>query len=283
MTNKVLILGAQGQLGQAFAEHFGLSGIDYLAPEERDCDITNSDMLHGIFEQYHPKVLINCAAYNAVDAAEKNSEKAYKINKEAVGLMTGLCNKFGCQLIHYGSDYVFDGKKLDYYNEDDPTAPLNIYGKSKLGGEMTALSSNPSFLVFRLSWVIGRGQQNFLYKLRNWAKINRILRISADEVSVPTFTDDIVKMTIKALESGLSGLYHMTSSGYASRYELARFYIDHLNMNNVIVPVPMSSFETKAARPQFSPMSNQRLAKDLNIEIPTWQECLLRFFSREGN
>ena len=127
------------------------------------------------------------------------------------------------------------------------------------------------YLVFRLSWVIGAGKQNFLYKLAGWAEKNSILKISADEVSVPTFTPDVVDMTLLSLEKGLTGLYHLTNSGYASRYELTRYYLKHQKRDNIIVPVAMSTFETKAKRPLFSAMSNEKLAHSLGVDIPTWQ------------
>ncbi|MBU2510558.1 dTDP-4-dehydrorhamnose reductase [bacterium] len=275
---KILIIGSEGQLGQEFVNYLDEKQVQYFAPKEKDCNITDVEQLTDLFTKYQPKFVINCAAYNAVEAAEENHEIAYLINSRAVETIAGLCNQYGCKLVHYSSDYVFDGTKQDLYNEDDPTSPLNIYGKSKLEGEEIALCSNPEFLVFRLSWVIGRGQQNFLHKLGEWAKTKRVLTISADEVSIPTFTDDIVKLTLESLEKDLKGLYHMTSSQYASRYELARFYIDYFNLDNIVIPVPMSNFKTKALRPVFSPMSNLKLESALNIKIPDWKDSFCRFF-----
>jgi dTDP-4-dehydrorhamnose reductase len=124
--------------------------------------------------------------------------------------------------------------------------------------------------------VFGEGQQNFITKLKGWAACNRVLRVSSDEASVPTGVDDIVEVTLKAVAEGLRGIYHLTNSGYASRYEWARYLVDLLHLENVVVPVPMSTFQTRAMRPHFTPMSNDRLCRRLDIEIPHWKDAVRR-------
>jgi dTDP-4-dehydrorhamnose reductase len=142
------------------------------------------------------------------------------------------------------------------------------------------LSLLPDALVFRLSWVIGRGKQNFLCKLAGWAEKNPVFKISADEVSVPTFTDDIVKLTVMALDQGLTGLFHLTGGGYASRYELARYYAEKTGLPNLIVPVATSTFPSKARRPLFAAMDNRRLTDTLKVDIGTWKTGVDRYAKR---
>jgi dTDP-4-dehydrorhamnose reductase len=274
---KILILGSAGQLAQAFVGALEERGYNFIAPEEQASSITDFKQIGRLLVEIKPDVVINCAAYNAVDQAEEDPDLAYLVNGEAVENLAQQCEKRGMFLVHYGSDYVFDGQKQDLYTEEDSLNPLNVYGKSKLAGENAVRDTMSCYLVFRLSWVIGKGQQNFLYKLSGWAEKNRILKISADEVSVPTFTTNVVDITLQSLEKGLTGLYHLTNSGYASRYELAKYYIEKKKLQNIVVPVLMSHFKTVAKRPLFSAMSNQKIQKELGIKIPTWQEGVDRF------
>ena len=272
--NKFLILGSAGQLGKAFQKKMDQSQITFWAPPEQQSNIADFETTEAIIKQYSPDYIINCAAYNTVDQAEKDKETAFLINYKAVENLAEICRKNNIFLIHYSSDYVFDGKKLDFYNENDTPNPLNVYGQSKLNGEKAIQSVLNDYLIFRLSWVIGEGKQNFIYKLNNWAQQNRILKISCDETSVPTFTNDIVDLTLQSLSKGLLGLYHLVNSDYASRYELARYFMKAAKLNNIVVPVSISTFKSAAERPLFSPMTNEKLAGDLNITIPGWQEAL---------
>ncbi len=274
---KFLILGSAGQLAKEFIATLKLQETSFEAPAEEVSSITDFDCIGRMLDDEQPEIVINCAAYNAVEKAEEEPEVASLVNGQAVENLAQQCEKHGAFLVHFGSDYVFDGKKQMPYTEEDAPNPLNVYGKSKLEGEMAVRRIMSRFLLFRLSWVIGHGTQNFLYKLSGWAEKNETLKISSDEVSVPTFTDDIVRITLLALEGGLQGLYHLTSSGTASRYELAEYYIKAKNLGNKLVPVPMSTFESAVDRPLFTAMSNEKIQKKLGIKIPTWQEGVDRY------
>jgi len=274
---KILILGAGGQLGKEFVSVLRKRQLDFSAPKEEDCNITNSTQLDEIISAVAPDIIINCAAYNAVDEAEEKSDVAYLVNSEAVSNIAKICKEKNIFFVHYSSDYVFDGEKQELYIEEDKPEPINVYGKSKLQGEEKIKEILDNYLIFRLSWVIGKGTQNFLYKLSAWAQKNRVLKITADEVSVPTFTTDVVDVTLLSLERGLKGLYHLANSGYASRYELAKFYIQKMELENLVVPVPMSDFKTIAKRPGFSAMSNKKLSNALNINIPSWKDGVMKY------
>lgn len=275
--HKYLILGAEGQLGKAFKDYLAAHGMTFSAPLEKDCDITDASKIEKMVEMVSPTVIINCAAYNAVDDAEEEKELALMINYTAIEKITEICNRHQVKLVHYSTDYVFDGTKGDLYTEDDEAAPINVYGQSKFAGERTVTERAHDFIVFRTSWVFGDGMQNFIYKLRQWAEKNKVLKISCDEVSIPTFADDIVNVTLQAINKNLKGLFHLTNTGYASRYEWARHVMELLKMDHTIIPVPMNTFSCKARRPLFVPMSNERLSRRLGIDIPHWKDSVKRY------
>ncbi len=274
---KYLILGANGQLGKQFAKVLSERGENVVAPDEKDCDITSIDVLSASIDAIHPTVVINCAAYNAVDLAEQKTETATLINTTAVRNIASLCHEKDLFFIHYSSDYVFDGAKGNLYTEADTPAPLNMYGRSKREGEEVLLSIGGKFLLLRTSWVFGNGAQNFIHKMLQWSQKNPVLKLTADEVSVPTSTIDLVGFTLASIDKGLTGLYHLTNSDYASRYEWGRYVAKKLSITSTIIPVPMSAFPSLAQRPLFSAMSNQQLQNDLGMHIPDWRDAVDRF------
>ncbi|MBD3315765.1 MAG: dTDP-4-dehydrorhamnose reductase [Chitinivibrionales bacterium] len=278
VTNRrFLILGSAGQLAGEFRRILADRDMTYVAPTEERCDITDYDKLRRCIDETEPTVILNCAAYNAVDAAEDNPEKAYAINRDAVASIASIAAECGSFLVTYSSDYVFDGAKGELYTENDEPNPLGAYGRSKREGELAVMSSSAKYLLLRPSWVFGHGSQNFLYKLGGWAKNNRVLKVSSDEISVPTYTADMVECTLVALDRGLEGLYHLTNSGFCSRYELAEHYLNTIGADNELHPVPMSTFPVKAKRPGFSAMSNAKLAAALGASIPDWRNAVDRF------
>ena len=273
---KYIITGSSGQLAKAFIEYFKKENINFFAPSEQDLDITDKNKILKIIQEYKPNVIINCAAYNNVELAQTDNSTAIMINKTAVQYLSEISNAHNIKLVHFGTDYVFDGKKNDFYTEEDTTNPLNEYGKSKLCGESEALKYKNN-LVLRLSWVIGNGKQNFLYKLSNWLQKTSKLNISCDEISIPCFTFDIVKYTMLAINKNLNGLYNLTSSGKCSRFELAKEYIKLMNYQAELTPVPMASFNSKVERPLFTAMSNKKISAELQTNIPNWKDSLKVF------
>ncbi len=278
---KYLIAGKNGQLAQAFIRTFERKSLDYLAPEETQLDITDLDKTGEIIAFYKPDVIINCAAYNLVDRAEQEREKAFLVNAAGPQTLARVAKKYGSRLVHFGSDYVFDGvKETGLYTEGDNVNPLNEYGKSKLSGEKLAQEEVADPLILRLSWVFGEGKQNFIYKLAEWSKTSEYLKIACDEFSVPTSTQTVVEVTLKALDSGVSGLYHLTNSGFCSRYEWARHILKTMGISKFIRPVSMDTFNLPAKRPKFSAMSNEKLSRILGIRIPAWEEAVTAFLLR---
>jgi len=277
---KLLITGADGQLGKEFRKTAGQYGHEIIALNREQLDISNLDKVRETVSQHSPDIILNCAAYNFVDEAEDDFDAAYTVNTTGVRNLVFSCMKKNILLVHYSTDYVFDGSKEDFYTEEDEAFPINNYGRTKLLGEEFICEDLNDFLLFRVSWVFGEGKQNFFYKLSEWTKKNRVLKIVCDQISVPTYTEDIVSLTMFALNRRLRGIYHLTNSGYASRYEVARYFIEHLGLDNLVLPVTSDYFNLRASRPYFSAMSNLKLSKELNVEIPDWRLGVNRYIDK---
>lgn len=280
---KYLIAGKHGQLAHAFIRRFELSSIDYIAPEESELNITDESGIMRVVSAVRPDVIINCAAFNLVDKAEEQAELAHSVNAAGPEKLARAAAEQHAVLVHFSSDYVFDGQKEQgLYTEQDTPNPLNVYGKSKLSGERAVEHASERNLILRLSWVYGAGKQNFVYKFSQWAETGTFLKIACDEFSVPTSTETVVDVTLKALDRGLAGRYHVTNSGFCSRYEWAKVILRHLNKDTFIRPVPMGSFHLPARRPLFSAMANDLISRSLDITIPTWEEAVQSYMRQGG-
>ncbi|MFA5073011.1 MAG: dTDP-4-dehydrorhamnose reductase [Nitrospirota bacterium] len=279
---KYLITGKKGQLAQAFIHRFDASSIDYVAPEESQLDITDEKAVAHAVGFYKPDVILNCAAYNFVDKAELEKDTAFQVNAVGPRNLARAAQQFHARLVHFGSDYVFDGKKESgLYQEQDIPNPINTYGKTKLAGEEVVSQELDHCLIFRLSWVFGAGKQNFIHKFLEWTQKNSFVRIACDEFSAPTYTETVVDATLKAVETGLSGRYHLTNTGYCSRYEWARLITKILGITTFIRPVANEVFNLPAPRPKFSAMSNEQASKQLCMTIPDWEESVRSFLTQK--
>ena len=280
---KYLITGRNGQLAAAFVRRFELRSTAFCAPDETLLDITDVKKTEACVAAEKPDVILNCAAYNLVDKAEQEPDRTMLVNHLGPRNLADAARKHGAVLVHYSSDYVFDGRKeTALYSESDAPNPLNQYGRSKLAGEEAVREVlRDRSLVFRMSWVFGEGRQNFIVKLLEWSAVQPYLRIACDEFSVPTWTETAVDVTLRALEQGVSGLYHLTNSGCCSRYEWAKSVLKKKRIDKFIRPVPMDSFELPAKRPKFSAMSNRTITDKLNFPIPAWEEAVDRFLGQE--
>lgn len=278
--HRILITGADGQLAREFKDYLRNSNFDVLALNRDSLDITSFERVKEVINAHRPDIVINCASYNFVDRAEEEIDKAFNVNAKGVKNLAIATRKFNSLIVHYSTDYVFDGLKESPYLESDDPNPINKYGKSKLLGERSLIEETENYLIFRVSWVFGPGRQNFLYKLTEWARDRETLKIVCDQVSIPTYTEDIVKISMLAINSGLRGLFHLTSSGYASRYEISKYFFEKRGLNTMIIPVRSEYFPTLAKRPSFSVMSNSKISNTLGIKIPDWREGIERFIKR---
>jgi dTDP-4-dehydrorhamnose reductase len=279
---KYLITGGNGQLARAFIRRFEEQSIDFSAPDVSQLDITDQKIVSAVVGSTKPDIIINCAAYNFVDEAEREKVAAFAVNATGPRNLAEAAAKRKAVLVHFGSDYVFDGAKENgLYTETDPVNPLNAYGKSKLAGERHVLDELDRCLILRLSWVFGEGKQNFIHKLLEWTKKSEHLKITCDEFSAPTWTDTVVDVTLKALEQGVTGLYHLTNTGFCSRYECAKFVLGSLGIKKFIRPVNVDTFNLPAKRPKFSAMDNGKIAGLLDYAVPTWEEAVKSYLLTE--
>ena len=274
---KVLITGGRGQLARAFQEYGAAKGWSILALGKEELDIGDYFQVEKIVADYKPEVIINCAAYNLVDKAEEDLLGASRVNTIGPYNLALVAQKVGSFLIHFSTDYVFDGQKADLYHESDLPRPINKYGLTKYLGEQNVLKVGGECLVLRVSWLFGPGKQNFLAKLLTWAKKQEVLKIAYDEFSVPTYVKTVAQVAWKAYEKGLQGLFHLTSQGYCSRLEWAKYFFAQAGIRRKVVPVPASSFALPAPRPFFSAMSPQKIEEALGITLPSWQEEVHRY------
>ena len=297
---KFLITGAKGQLAREFLRVLqrakgeeqivkrkerrakGKESLcsELIALDKGSLDVSDPNAVSEAVSHFKPDVIINCAAYNFVDKAEGDFDTAFRVNALGPKNLASICKKYNALLVHYSTDYVFDGEKKDFYTEEDESNPINNYGKSKLDGENFLQQETDNFLLFRVSWVFGEGTQNFFYKLKDWIKTQDVVKVACDQISVPTYTEDIVKMTIHAIYEGVRGVYHLTNSGYASRYETARYFVERLGLTHLILPVCSEYFSSPAKRPYFAAMSNAKISKTLNVSIPGWKDGIDRFIKK---
>jgi dTDP-4-dehydrorhamnose reductase len=279
---RVLITGAGGQLGKEFVNVLSTKGVDFVALERKDLDITNFERVYKTLKEIKPSIVINCSAYNQVDLAETEILQAFSTNAIGPYNLAITCREINAKLIHYSTDYVFDGIKKGLYTEEDKPNPLSQYARSKLLGEELVKQALEDHLIFRVSWVYGVGKQNFIYKLLQWAKEKEVLQIAFNEISVPTYTGFIVEKTLKALEKGLTGLYHLVPRGYASRYEWAKLTLKLFGINKVLIPVQKEIFNLPAKRPDFSAMSCGKIEKELGEEFEEWDGIFRKVYSTLG-
>ncbi len=274
---RFLILGGRGQLGREFSRLLEDGGIAYAAYDLQEVDISDIDEMKSAVSAFKPDFLINCSAYNFVDLAESEYDKAYAANSQGPLNIARLSADFKIKAVHYSTDYVFDGAKQSDYSEVDKPNPLNNYGKTKLLGENLFLENSENNLVFRLSWVYGEGQQNFIAKLQNWSEKSNILRIADDEVSVPSSTAFIAENTLLALKATLGGLYHLVPEGNASRYEWAAEIVRLLKLPVELQAAKMDEFSLKAERPKISIMNSGKIQRDLNVCYDIWCTYLSKY------
>ncbi len=282
---KVLITGACGQLGKEWVEFCEKKGLEYSSYCSDELNIQDEAALREIVYNEAPTALINCAAYTKVDQAEDEQALAYKVNADALGPISKVCTEHNIKLIHYSTDYVFNGKMDDYkkfpegYPEDHQTDPQNVYGISKRKGEKVIENSGCQYLILRVSWLCGRHGNNFIKTMLKLGSEKKSLRVVNDQFGSPTFAHQVVEQTYHLLQNQNEGVFHLTSSGVTNWHEFA-IKIFHLSGLDVEVePVPSSEYPTRARRPYFSKLSTEKISTIPDIKIISWQEGLKEFLT----
>ena len=280
---KILISGKTGQVAVELQKH--LAGLGELIVLGRDVlDLSQPDQIRAQVRAHKPDLLIIAAAHTAVDQAENEPELAFAINAIAPGVFAEEAAALGIPLIHYSTDYVFDGRKPAPYTEDDATNPLGVYGKSKLAGELAIAASGAQHLILRTSWVYSTHGKNFLLTMQRLLQERSELRVVADQIGAPTWAGTIAQSTRALIERWQSGdaaawgTYHLTASGETSWFGFTQAIAGHLTAQGkacaTLEPIPASAYPTPAARPQNSRLDCSKLAREWGVAQPDWEAAL---------
>ena len=285
---KILLLGSNGQLGRELERQ--LSSVGSVAAFPRSAlDITNHRAVRDAVLAIHPNIIVNAAAFTAVDKAETDSERANSVNAEAVANLAQIAQKNGAWLIHYSTDYVFDGSKPTPYIETDAPNPINVYGASKLAGETAIAAADCQHLIFRTSWVIGKDGNNFAKTILRLAAERNSLKVISDQLGVPTSPSLISKITIDAIraikqdKAWPQGIYHLAPQGVSSWHEIAKTLIVYAEQQRVqlntqvadIQAITTAEYPTAAKRPLNSQLDTHKLRAQLSFDLPNWKDDFL--------
>jgi dTDP-4-dehydrorhamnose reductase len=277
---KVLIIGSRGTLGQELVKAFNDNKNEVVAWDKNECDITDKKEIQGKIFSLHPELLINAVAYNDVDGAEKEPEKANLINGSAVGFLAEIAEKLGILMVHYSSDYVFRGDKIEGYNEEDTPDPQSVYAKSKFLGERELRNNCSKFYLIRLSRLFGKigsgdgVKKSFVDKMIELSSDKKELKVIDEELSSPTYAPDLAKLTLYTIKKQFPfGIYHEANSGACTWYGFAQEIFQILGKSDIILkPVKAEDFPRPAARPRYSILLNTKLPKQR-----PWQEALKEY------
>jgi dTDP-4-dehydrorhamnose reductase len=276
--DKVIILGGRGMLGSDLVVACQRRGFDITALDLPDFDITNDQQLENIVRS--ASIVVNCAAYTDVDKAESESEPAYLINGTAVGHLGALAREANVWVLHTSTDFVFDGKSERPYVETDRPNPINAYGRSKLAGEQLLVESGCRHCIMRIQWTYGLGGKNFVTKLIERAKADKELRVVDDQIGSPTATTEVAKVICELLRKKPEGIFHFASSGYVSRFDMAKFIFDKVDVSVELNGCKSTDFASAAARPLNSCFNCSKIEALLDEPIAPWQEPLERFLAQ---
>ena len=280
---KILISGKTGQVALELQKHLGGLG-ELIVLGRNDLDLSKPEQIRAQVRAHRPDLIINAAAHTAVDLAESEPELAFAINGVAPGVFAEEAAALGIPLIHYSTDYVFDGNKPAPYTEDDTPNPLGVYGKSKLAGERAIAATGAEHLILRTSWVYSTHGKNFLLTMQRLLQERPELRVVADQVGAPTWAGTIARSTRllierwQAAEAGAWGIYHLTAQGETSWFGFTQAIAEHLSAQGkpcaTLEPIPASAYPTPAARPQNSRLDCSRLEREWQVAQPAWQNAL---------
>jgi dTDP-4-dehydrorhamnose reductase len=303
MKPRILLTGKNGQVGTELAIVLPELG-EVIALDRQELDLSRPDDIRRTIREIRPSLIVNAAAYTAVDQAEKDEDVAQAINADAPALMAQEAARIGAGLVHYSTDYVFDGSKHSPYEENDPTNPVSVYGRTKLAGEQAIREAGLPHLIFRTAWIYGTRGRNFLLTILRLASQREELRIVRDQIGAPTWCREIARGTASVLgrlsqdgKGALSlpetgGVYHMTAAGVTTWYDFAEAILDEAShappnlswlaaatggrtlMARRITPITTAQYPTPARRPAYSVLSNTQLAQRFGVQLTDWRTQL---------
>jgi dTDP-4-dehydrorhamnose reductase len=287
---RLLVTGANGQVGWELSRSLMPLG-EVVALDHRQCDFSRPESLPSLIRSIKPDVVVNAAAYTAVDKAEHEEKLAMTVNGTAVGVIAEESRKAGILLVHYSTDYVFDGAKETPYTEEDVPHPINAYGRSKLAGDAAVLQAGGAYVILRTSWVYASRRHNFVHTILRLARQREELRIVADQIGAPTWARNIADATAPIIRAACneqeqgqsaSGIFNLAASGATSWYGFAEAILEDGKRHALLSaqhlpqlrPIPSEEYPLPAARPKNSRLAEDRLSKRFGIVLPNWKQGL---------
>ena len=275
---KVLLLGSTGQVGGEVARL--LAGkAEVVAPPRSEADLLVPEGLTGLVQRTKPDVVVNAAAWTAVDRAESERESAFAANAVAPGVLARAAAEAKAFLVHYSTDYVFDGESARPWREEDPTGPLNVYGATKLEGERRVLAAGGESAILRTSWVYAPHGNNFLLTMRRLFQEREEVRVVNDQVGAPTTARHVARATLAVIDQRRTGLFHVAAVGAVSWYGFATAIRERLAARGPlkvkqVVPITTADYPTPARRPRYSVLDSSKFAEAYGVKAPGWEELL---------
>jgi len=284
---RYVVIGAAGQLGFDLMRTFALPG-EVVGLTRRELDVLDAAQAGEVLTRLRPTCVLNTAAYNKVDQAEDDPDAAFALNADAVGVLAAICERLRASLVHFSTDYVFDGTRRTPYRESDTPNPLSIYGASKLRGEELARERCSKSLVFRVSGLFGvarssgKGGTNFVETVLRLAREGRALRVVADQVLGPSYTLDLAGKVWSVVPAGASGLCHLTNAGATSWYGFARRTLELAGLAADLEPVTSAEYGARARRPPYSVLAHDRLGALGEDDLRPWDEALAAYLAERS-
>jgi dTDP-4-dehydrorhamnose reductase len=277
MSQKVLITGANGQLGKELVELFTEKGFEVYGFGRDKMDITNQAQVQEVISTVKPDIVLHSAAHTQVDLAESEPDQAFLINAYGTRNVAVAAEAVGAKLVYVSTDYVFDGTNDEPYNEFSPTSPLGVYGKSKLAGEQFVRDLHSKFFIVRTSWVYGKYGANFVKTMLKLGEERKELSVVSDQIGCPTYTLDLANAILELVNSEKYGIYHISNSGSCSWYELAKEIFKEAKMEIKVIPCTTAEFPRPAARPAYSVLEHMSIELNQFSSIRSWREGLSAF------
>lgn len=301
MPKRILLIGPTGQVGwellccvQSYGQVFAVGRNPTEQPSQAYLDLSDPDSICSVIREVKPDIILNAAAYTAVDKAESEAKSAEIINAIAPGILAEEAKKLNALFVHYSTDYVFDGTQKHAYQETDIVNPCSVYGQTKLAGEQAIQAVGGSYLILRTAWVYGMRGHNFLLTIRRLAQEREQLKIVSDQIGTPTWSRMIAEATVQILAQlnsplsqvnidSIAGIYHLTCTGEASWYEFAKAIVAQMDKQPEVLPIMTADYPTPAKRPAFSLLSNDKLATTFGLTLPNWEYALELCLAQAGN
>ncbi len=280
--SRILVTGAKGMLGQDVVQAFS-KDYQVTALGRKELDITEGDKVASVLSDLKPQEVINCAAFTKVDLCEEEKELAFMVNATGPENLAKWCAKIGARLIHVSTDYVFDGSASSPYSEDHPTAPINVYGESKLSGEKAIIAQTEDFIIVRTSWLFGRGGPNFITTMLSLARERDQLQVVNDQKGRPTYTKDLAYGIRHLIEKDAKGIFHFANQGECTWFDLCKFSLEQSGIDHVeLEPVTSDKFKRPARRPAYSVLALDKFEKVTSLKPRHWKEAVEDFLQEIG-